>query len=76
MITNAIDNRKSRYRWKRVNAIAEPAWHDNNSPDADQSKPVTGELDYEERKGISLNDAINWANGLQYLVTLYLDDEV
>jgi hypothetical protein len=38
--------------------------------------PVAGELDYEERKGVSVNDTIKWANGLPYLVTLYLDDEV
>ena len=75
MIANVIDNRKLRYRWKRVNAIAEPAWHDNKCPNADQAEPVAGELDYDERNGISVNDAIKWAEGSQYLVTLYLNDK-
>ena len=53
MIANVIDNRSLRYRWNRVNAVAEPTWHDNKCPDADQAKPTEGELDYEEHAGIS-----------------------
>jgi hypothetical protein len=75
MIANVIDNRKSPYRWKRVNAIAEPAWHDNKCRDADQAERALGELDYEERIGISVNDAIKWANDLPFMVTLYFNDD-
>lgn len=75
MIANVIDNRKSPYRWKCVNAIIEPAWHDNKCRDADQAEPVLGELDYDERPGLSVNDAIEWANHLPFLVTLYLLDD-
>jgi hypothetical protein len=72
MILNVIDNRKRRYRWRQVKAVAEPTWHDNKCKDADQAKPVKGELDYEERVNISVQDAIQWANDLPYRVTLYL----
>lgn len=75
MVINIIDNRKSRHRWKRVNAIAEPAWHDNKCQDADQAEPTAGELDYEDQTGISIRDAIKWADDLPYLVTLYLENE-
>jgi hypothetical protein len=74
MIANVIDNRKSPYRWKHVNVVAEPAWHDNKCRDADQAEPAVGELDYEEQAGISVNDAIKWANELPFFVTLYLRD--
>ncbi|MGH7044993.1 MAG: hypothetical protein ACREE2_01215 [Stellaceae bacterium] len=76
MIANVIDNRKSRYRWKRINAIVEPAWHDNKCEDADQADPAQGELDYEERNKLPVSEAIQWADELPYLVTLYLNDNV
>jgi hypothetical protein len=72
MILNVADNRKLRYRWKQVKAIAEPTWHDNKCKDTDKAKPTTGELDYEERANISVQDAIKWASDLPYSVTLYL----
>ena len=74
MILNVIDNRKFRYRWQRINAVAEPTWHDNRCPDADQATRTEDELAYEERAGISVNEAIKWANELAYSVTLYLSD--
>jgi hypothetical protein len=74
MILNVVDNRKQRYRWKRVNAVAEPTWHDNRCEDADQAGPAQDELDYEERRNISVSDAIKWANDLPFAVTLYLYD--
>jgi hypothetical protein len=52
--------------------VAEPTWHDNKCKDADQARPVQGELDYEERVKISVQDAVQWANDLPYWVTLYL----
>lgn len=74
MILNVVDNRKLRYRWKRVKAVAEPTWHDNKCKDADQAKPTQGELDYEERNNISVNEALKWATDLPFSVTLYLYD--
>jgi hypothetical protein len=72
MIANVIDRRTRPYRWKRVNAVVEPAWHD--SPDSDQATPAMGELDYEEKTGVSVKEAIAWAEDLSYSVTLYLSD--
>jgi len=74
MILNIIDNRRLRYRWKQINAVAEPTWHDNRCPDADLATPTEDELAYEERVGLSVNEAIKWANDFPYSVTLYLGD--
>jgi hypothetical protein len=74
MIANVIDRRTRPYRWKRVNAVVEPAWHDNKCQDPDQATPAVGELDYEEKAGISVKEAIAWAEDLPYSVTLYLSD--
>jgi hypothetical protein len=39
MIENIKDSRKRPHHWKRINAIVEPTWHDNeNWPDRDQSE--------------------------------------
>jgi hypothetical protein len=75
MILNVIDNRKQRYRWKRINAVAEPTWHDNTCKDADQAEPVQDESDYEELTNVSVNYAVKWANDLSFPVTLYLYDK-
>jgi hypothetical protein len=72
MILNIIDNRKLRYRWKRINAVVEPIWHDNRCKDADQAEETQDELDYEERNNISMNEAVKWASDLPFCVTLYL----
>ena len=74
MIANVIDNRTLQYRWKCTNAVVEPAWHDNKCPGADQATPDESELDYEERMGIPVAEAIKWAELLPYLVALYLSD--
>lgn len=74
MILNVIDNRKLRYRWKLVNAIAEPTWHDNSYKDADQAEPTDGEVDYEEKNKVSVREAIKWADSLPFPATLYLYD--
>lgn len=75
MILNVIDNRKQHYRWKRVNVVAEPTWHDNRCDNSDQADPGQDELDYEERTDISVSEAIKWANDLPFAVTLYLYDQ-
>ena len=66
MIVNVVDNRKQRFRWKRVNAVAEPTWYDNRYEDTDQAESTRDESDYEERTSISVSDAIKWANDLPF----------
>jgi len=74
MILNIIDNRENKHRWTNVLAIIEPTWHDNSCNNSDQSTPCEGEEDYAEKKGISLSDAIKWAENLSFNVTLYIYD--
>ena len=75
MIQNVIDNRKRQHRWKRVNAVVEPTWHDDNVPNSDHAEPAVDESDYDERSEMSVAEAFAWAQGLPYPVTLYLYDE-
>jgi hypothetical protein len=77
MIYNIIDKRERKYRWKRVNAIMEATWHDNTCKDTDIAEPVSADIEitYEQREGISLAEAIVWANAERCPVTLYLYDE-
>jgi hypothetical protein len=74
MLQNVIDNRKRQHRWKRINAVVEPTWHDNTASDADKAEPAAHELDYDERNGISLAEAIAWAQTLPFPATLHLYD--
>lgn len=75
MIWNVIDNRTRPYRWKRINAIVEPTCHDNSCSDSDQAESGPDDIVYDEREGISLADAITWANSLPCGVPLFLFDE-
>ena len=77
MIWNVIDRRSRPYRCSKINAIVEAAWHDNAVQDADQAPEATAgtEVVYDQREGVSLNEAINWANAQTCPVTLYLYDE-
>jgi hypothetical protein len=75
MIRNIIDSRKSRYRWVRINAIIEPTWHDNDCKDSDQAEKDDDAAIYEQRLGVSLAEAVEWANAKPYPVTLFLYDE-
>jgi hypothetical protein len=76
MIENISDRRKRPHRWKRISAIVEPTWHDNDGgPDRDQSEPSTDDIVYDQREAISLAGAIAWANSLPDRVTLFLYDE-
>jgi hypothetical protein len=72
VILNIIDERTKPYRWRSVDVVIEPTWHDNTCADADQSAPQSDESDYEERAEISLSEAIAWAMGIGYPITLYL----
>ncbi|HYD12387.1 MAG TPA: hypothetical protein VEC11_06040 [Allosphingosinicella sp.] len=77
MIWNIIDRRQRPYRWKCVNTIIEAVEHDNACADSDQAPSVDPMLrvDYEERNGLSIQEAVAWANAQGSPVTLYLYDE-
>ena len=77
MIWNIIDRRSHPYRWKCVNAIIEAVEHDNSCIDADQApeSSATEVVDYDQRKGISISEAVIWASARRCPVTLYLYDE-
>lgn len=76
MITNIIDKRKWRYRFLKINAIVEAAWHDNSVNDADQvpSGENTGPA-YVERRHIPLSEAVTWASAFAEPLTLFLYDK-
>lgn len=75
MIWNVIDKRERPYRWAKINAIAEATSHDNSVADSDLAPESSDDLDYDQREGISVAEAVQWANGLPGAVTLYLYDE-
>ena len=82
MILNIVDGRKRRYRWKRINAIVEPVWHDNSVKDTDLAEvPTTLEDElsddvvYEQLADGSIAEAIAWANAFKCQVTLHLYDD-
>jgi hypothetical protein len=75
MIANIIDRRKRRYRWKKINAVIEPTYHDIDIDDADQiDVPSPGFPIYDRRLAISVADAIAWATEIDCPVTLFLYD--
>ena len=75
MIINVMDLRERPYRWKTVCAVVQSAAKDNVAEDADQVTHDMGvEIDYAERDGISVRDAVLWADRLEGMVTLYLYD--
>ena len=78
MIWNVIDKRTRPYRWAKINAIIEATWHDNTVADTDVApdlRPQEEEVTYDQREGVSLQEAISWANDQTCPVTLYLYDE-
>ena len=75
MIVNLIDLRSRQYRWASVLAVVEAAAKDNEAEDADKVGRGMGiEIDYAERDGISVREAVLWADRLEGMVTLYLYD--
>ena len=76
MIINVMDLRERPYRWKNICAVVQSASKDNVAEDADQVTQEMGvEIDYAERDGLTVRDAILWAEQLQGKVTLYLYDK-
>ena len=75
MLVNVIDLRERQYRWSNVLAVVESASKDNQAEDSDHVDEGLGiEIDYAEREGISVRDAVLWADRLEGMVTLYLYD--
>jgi hypothetical protein len=76
MITNIIDKRKRRYRFLKINAVVEAAWHDNAAKDSDRAPSCENDGPaYEEREHIALSEAVTWASAFAEPVTLFLYDE-
>lgn len=76
-LLNVIDCRKRFHRWRFVDAIIEPTWHDNCVQDADiveKGAETEGWIGYDERFKISLAEAIKWAQEHPDNVTLFLYD--
>ena len=71
-----IDGRRV-YRWKTINAIVEAVEHDNTCVDSDQAAEADEALvvDYDQLEGVSVQQAVAWANQQSCPVTLYLYDE-
>jgi hypothetical protein len=74
-LTNIIDRRTRPYRYLNINAIIEPTWHDNACKDADYISGSDTWIGYAERQCVALHEAIEWANGHDDSVTLFLYDE-
>ena len=75
MIVNLVDLRSRPYRWKSVLAVCEAAVQDNEAEDSDLIKPSFGaEIDCTEREGISVREAVLWAEQLGGLETLHFYD--
>jgi hypothetical protein len=76
MLINVIDLREKPYRWSDVLAVAQNAAEDNIAEDADQVPDEGGaiQIDYAEREGISVREAILWAERLDGMVTLHIYD--
>jgi hypothetical protein len=77
MIFDIVDERERPYRWARINAIIEATWHDNTvvEPDKAAAEPAEIEVTYEQREGVSLHEAIMWAEQDPCAVTLRIYDE-
>ena len=76
MLVNVLDLREKPYRWSDVLAVAQNAAEDNVAEDGDKI-PDQGDdiqIDYAEREGVSVREAILWAERLEGLVTLHIYD--
>ena len=75
MLVNVLDLRERPYRWNDVLAVAQNAAEDATAEDADPvPETELAQIDYAEREGISVREAILWAEKLDGLVTLSIFD--
>ena len=76
MIENIIDHRQQKYSVTPIDAVIEPSAHDNGIPGATQFPQEDPSITtyYEDRRKLSVKEAIEWANGFQFPVTLFLYD--
>lgn len=74
-ITNIIDSRKHRHRWAKVNAIVEATWHDNQAANADIAPQSAQDVEYDQLEGVSLAEAVIWAQGMPGAITLFIYDD-
>ena len=77
MIWNIVYRRQCGYRRKTVNAIVEAVEHENSCVDADKAADADASsvVDYDQLEGVSVQQAVAWANQQPCPVTLYLYDE-
>jgi hypothetical protein len=75
MIFNIVDRRTRLFRWRTVNAIVEATSHDNTVADSDQMEAGDDDVVYDAREGISIAEAVAWAQSFPGPVTLFLYDE-
>ena len=70
MLINVMDLRERPYRWSNVLAVVQ-----NAAEDADPVPEMGGiQIDYAEREGISVREAVLWAEKLDGMVTLQIYD--
>jgi hypothetical protein len=74
MIMNIVDRRKHTYRFQKIEAVVEDTWHDNSMWDADRVEEIDCCL-VEYRNGISVQEAIRWAQEHEGQLTLFLYEE-
>ncbi len=75
MLINVMDLRERPYRWSNVLAVVQNAAEDATAEDADPVPEVGGiQIDYAEREGISVREAVLWAERLEGMVTLQIYD--
>lgn len=76
MIWNIVDHRKHKYRWSKIDAVIEDTSHDNAVENSDYVEASTDEayVQCEGKAGISIHEAICWAENLPGRVTLFLYD--
>ena len=75
MLVNIQDLRERPYRWNAVLAVAENAMEDNAAEDSDKVLPgAMAQIDYAEKEGVSVREAVLWAERLDGMVTLTLYD--
>lgn len=75
MLCNIRDKRTRPFRWCRVKAILEATSHDNACAESDPVPPSGFDVTYMERNGISIPEAVAWAEAEPSAVTLFLYDE-